>query len=72
MLLKYEDDTKVCAEANMHDVRNKILRVRALALKYMATSSPIASSNMKRLHKAHLSQQHSEVAHTAAAQTRLY
>lgn len=36
MLLKYEDDT----EANMHDVRNKILRVRALILNYMETSSP--------------------------------
>lgn len=40
MLLKYEDDTKACAEANMHDVRNKILRVRALILNYMETSSP--------------------------------
>lgn len=49
MRLKYEGDTKACAEANMHDVRNKMLRARAPALNYMEMWSPVASSNTKRV-----------------------
>lgn len=62
MRLKCEDDTKACAEANMHDVRNKILRVRALASNYMKMRSPIGSHNMKRLAQAPSEPQHSAVA----------